>query len=85
MQNMPVNPLGRKKTVVRNPKNVNVFDDQTTKSKKRKAELEAKAKKANAQGNDKLDLNRLTKEEKAELEEINKQLRSQEFFSKKIF
>ncbi len=82
---MPVNPLGSKKTVVRNPKNVNVFDDQTTKSKKRKAELEAKAKQANAQGNNKLDLNRLTKEEKAELEVINKQLRSQEFFSKKIF
>ncbi|MBO5738770.1 hypothetical protein J6R97_05470 [bacterium] len=82
---MPVNPLGGKKPVVRDPQNVNLFDDKATKLKKRKAELEAKAKRANAPGNDRLDLNQLTKRERAELEEINKQIRNQEFFSKKIF
>lgn len=82
---MTIDPLGGKKQVIHEPQNVNIFDDQATKLKKRKAELEAKATQANAPGNNQLDLSKLTKEERAELEAINKQLRNLEFYSKKIF
>lgn len=67
-------PNGNEKVTIHDPKNSHIFDNEETKLKKRKAELEKKAFEATPEGSNKPDFNRLTPTERAELVEINRQL-----------